>query len=55
MAKKRTPKEPVVKKETSSKKAQAVKMAMEQIEKQYGKGAIMRLGGKAEVKKVNTE
>ncbi|MCJ7793235.1 MAG: recombinase RecA [Candidatus Marinimicrobia bacterium] len=28
-------------------------MAMEQIEKQYGKGAIMKLGGKAEVKKVN--
>ena len=51
--KKREPKEPVIKKETSSKKAQAVKMAMEQIEKQYGKGAIMRLGGKSEVKRVN--
>ena len=37
-----------------SKKLQAVKMAMEQIERQYGKGAIMKLGGKAEVKKVNT-
>jgi len=35
------------------KKLAAVKMAMEQIEKQYGKGAIMRLGGKAEVKKVS--
>lgn len=35
------------------KKLAAVKMAMEQIEKQYGKGAIMKLGGKAEVKKVN--
>lgn len=35
------------------KKLAAVKMAMEQIEKQYGKGAIMRLGGKAEVKKVD--
>lgn len=35
------------------KKLQAVKMAMEQIEKQYGKGAIMRLGEKgAAVKKV---
>lgn len=29
---------------TSSQKLQAIKMAMEQIEKQYGKGAIMRLG-----------
>lgn len=36
-----------------TKKLTAVKMAMEQIEKQYGKGAIMRLGGKPEVKKVN--
>jgi len=53
MAKKKTPKEPVIKKEDASKKAQAVRMAMEQIEKQYGKGAIMKLGGKAEVKKVN--
>jgi len=53
MAKKKTPKEPVTKKEDASKKAQAVRMAMEQIEKQYGKGAIMKLGGKAEVKKVN--
>lgn len=36
------------------KKLQAVKMAMEQIEKQYGKGAIMRLGEKgAAVKKVD--
>lgn len=52
--KKKTPKKPVTKKETSSKKAQAVRMAMEQIEKQYGKGAIMRLGGKGEIRKVNT-
>jgi len=37
------------------KKLQAVKMAMEQIEKQYGKGAIMRLGEKgAAVKKVDS-
>ena len=34
------------------KKLAAVRMAMEQIEKQYGKGAIMRLGGKGEVKKI---
>jgi len=34
------------------KKQAAVKMAMEQIEKQYGKGAIMKLGGKGEVRKV---
>jgi recombination protein RecA len=53
MAKKKTAKEPVIKKEEASKKAQAVRMAMEQIEKQYGKGAIMKLGGKGEVKKVN--
>ncbi|OGV88622.1 recombinase RecA [Microgenomates group bacterium RBG_19FT_COMBO_39_10] len=51
--KKKTPKNPVVKKDTSSKKALAVRMAMEQIEKQYGKGAIMRMGSKGEVKKVN--
>lgn len=31
-----------------SAKLQAIKMAMEQIEKQYGKGAIMRLGEKAD-------
>lgn len=35
------------------KKLSAVKMAMEQIEKQYGKGAIMKLGGKGEAKKVD--
>lgn len=35
------------------KKLTAVKMAMEQIEKQYGKGAIMKLGEKPEVKKVD--
>lgn len=33
------------KKEGSSQKLQAIRMAMEQIEKQYGKGSIMRLGG----------
>ena len=35
-------------KEGASQKLQAVKIAMDQIEKQYGKGSIMRLGGKAE-------
>jgi len=34
-------------------KLQAVKMAMEQIEKQYGKGAIMRMGEKGAIKKVD--
>ncbi len=35
-------------KEGASQKLQAVKIAMDQIEKQYGKGSIMRLGGKKE-------
>lgn len=35
-----------------TKKTTAIKMAMEQIEKQYGKGAIMKLGGESEVKRV---
>lgn len=35
------------------KKLSAVKMAMEQIEKQYGKGAIMKLGGRGEVRKID--
>lgn len=35
-------------KEGASEKLQAIKMAMEQIEKQYGKGSIMRLGQKAD-------
>ncbi len=34
----------------SSQKLQAIKMAMEQIEKQYGRGSIMRLGEKANEK-----
>ena len=34
-------------------KLQAVKMAMEQIEKQYGKGAIMRMGEKGAIRKVD--
>jgi len=35
-------------KEASSARLQAIKMAMEQIEKQYGRGAIMRLGERTE-------
>ena len=34
-------------------KLQAVKLAMEQIEKQYGKGAIMRMGEKGAIRKVD--
>ena len=37
-----------VKQEGASQKLQAIKLAMEQIDKQYGKGSIMRLGGNAE-------
>jgi recombination protein RecA len=37
-------------KEGASEKLQAIKLAMEQIEKQYGKGSIMRLGAKADEK-----
>lgn len=42
-------------KEGSSEKLQAIKLAMDQIEKQYGKGSIMRLGQKQNKKyKVNS-
>lgn len=41
--KKETPKAPE-RKEESKQKLQAIKMAMDQIEKQYGKGSIMKLG-----------
>jgi recombination protein RecA len=37
-----------VSKKDSSKKLEAIKMAMQQIEKQYGKGSIMRLGQRSE-------
>lgn len=37
-----------VKQEGDVAKLQAIKIAMEQIDKQYGKGSIMRLGGNAE-------
>lgn len=43
-SKKKTKKKKAEKKEGSSQKLQAIKMAMEQIEKQYGEGSIMRLG-----------
>jgi len=40
-------------KDIKAQKLQAVKMAMEQIEKQYGKGAIMRMGDRQERLKVD--
>ncbi len=36
-----------VRQEGASQKLQAIKIAMDQIEKQYGKGSIMKLGQKA--------
>jgi len=39
-------------KSKASPKLEAVKLAMEQIEKQYGKGAIMRLGGEGKIQDV---
>lgn len=44
--KKKSKKKKAEKKEGSSQKLQAVKMAMDQIQKQYGEGSIMRLGQK---------
>src|SRR4030065_46399 len=41
-----------VKQEGSSAKLQAIRLAMDQIEKQYGKGSIMRLGGEGEKYKI---
>ncbi len=55
MAKRRRPKgkkevkAPVPQKDSSGKLA-AIKIAMEQIEKQYGRGSIMRLGAKTDGK-----
>lgn len=48
MARKHKEVKDATKQEGGSQKLQAIKMAMEQIEKQYGKGAIMRLGEKAD-------
>lgn len=42
----------IVKSDHAEAKLTAVRMAMEQIEKQYGKGAIMKLGDRPEVRKV---
>jgi recombination protein RecA len=53
MARKKIKREEVVKKEDNSQKIQAIRMAMDQIESQYGKGSIMRLGEKANVREVN--
>ncbi len=39
--------------EGGSQKLQAIKLAMDQIEKQYGKGSIMRLGGGGEKQKID--
>lgn len=44
MAKKKTSVETPQKQEGTSAKLQAIKLAMDQIEKQYGRGSIMRLG-----------
>lgn len=46
MAKKKTEVETPKKQEAGSARFQAIKLAMDQIEKQYGKGSIMRLGEK---------
>lgn len=48
MAKKKKEVTTPTRKNDSAKKLQAIKMAMQQIEKQYGKGSIMRLGAKRE-------
>ena len=42
-----------VKTEGGSAKLQAIRLAMDQIEKQYGKGSIMRLGGEGQKYKVD--
>lgn len=41
------------KQEGASEKLQAIKIAMDQIEKQYGRGSIMRLGGQGERYKID--
>lgn len=48
--KKKTEIEAPQKQEGGSAKLQAIKIAMDQIEKQYGRGSIMRLGEKADVR-----
>src|SRR5258708_23215290 len=50
--------EEVVQQEAGSQRLQAIKLAMDQIEKQYGKGSIMRLGqqmdGKMKIEVIST-
>ncbi len=48
MAKASTPKAAVHHQEDTSKKMESIRMAMDQIEKQYGRGAIMRFGEAAQ-------
>jgi len=43
----------VAKNTKNDQKVTAIRMAMEQIEKQYGKGAIMKLGDKPEVRRID--
>ncbi|PIU28582.1 DNA recombination/repair protein RecA, partial [Candidatus Woesebacteria bacterium CG07_land_8_20_14_0_80_44_9] len=47
---KKEPKEVPHQQEGGSAKLQAIKLAMDQIEKQYGRGSIMRLGEKADAR-----
>lgn len=53
MAKTKKDQTTVVKQEGGSQKLQAIKLAMDQIEKQYGKGSIMRLGGGGDKQKID--
>ncbi|HKB88419.1 MAG TPA: recombinase RecA [Patescibacteria group bacterium] len=54
MAKTKKPEtEAPVKQEGASQKLAAIRLAMDQIEKQYGKGSIMRLGGEGEKYKID--
>lgn len=50
MAKAKKEPEAVVREENSAARLQAIKLAMDQIEKQYGKGSIMRLGASVDGK-----
>jgi recombination protein RecA len=54
MAKVKKPEtEAPVKQEGGAQKLAAIRLAMDQIEKQYGKGSIMRLGGEGEKYKID--
>jgi recombination protein RecA len=55
MPKKKEPVEAPKQQEAGSAKLQAIKLAMDQIEKQYGHGSIMRLGGQAADEKFKVE